>query len=54
MQKEIYLLSPTPREGTISLPMIDFKLTADRLNLKGSDTLMFTSKQAVIDRRYGL
>ena len=48
MQKEIYLLSPTPREGTISLPMIDFKLTADRLDLKGSDTLMFTSKQAVI------
>jgi uroporphyrinogen-III synthase len=48
MHKEIYLLSPTPREGTISLPMIDFSLTADRIDFNGSDTLMFTSKQAVI------
>jgi uroporphyrinogen-III synthase len=44
----IYLLSPTPREDTISLPMIRFKTTADRLNLSQCDTLIFTSKQAVI------
>ncbi len=47
MRRPIYLLSPTPREGTRTLPMIDFTTTADHLALDGVDTLMFTSKQAV-------
>lgn len=44
---KIYLLSPTPREGTESLPMIAFSLTATSIDFGESDTLMFTSKQAV-------
>ena len=44
----IYLLSPTAREGTISLPMITFSITAKSINFSKSDTLLFTSKQAVI------
>jgi len=47
MQRKIYLLSPTPKEGTYALPMIDFKVTADSIDLSSCDTLMFTSKQAV-------
>ena len=43
----IYLLSPTPKEGTITLPMIRFQTVADHLALSQCDTLMFTSKQAV-------
>ena len=45
---KIYLLSPTPRDGTISLPMIRFDTVASTLELDGIDTLMFTSKQAVV------
>ena len=48
MQRTIYLLSPTPKEGTIALPMIDFTVTARSIDFRYSDTLMFTSKQAVI------
>ncbi len=44
---KIYLLSPTPREGTEPLPMIEFSLTANTIEFGESDTLMFTSKQAV-------
>ncbi len=44
---KIYLLSPTPREGTEPLPMIEFSLIAPSIDFGGSDTLMFTSKQAV-------
>jgi uroporphyrinogen-III synthase len=47
MKRDIYLLSPTPREGTLSLPMIDFKRVASKIDFKCCDTLMFTSKQAV-------
>jgi len=43
----IYLTSPLPREGTRPLAMIDFELTADRIDYRGCDTLLFTSKQAV-------
>lgn len=43
----IYLLSPVKKEGTIHLPMIDFALTADDIDLSSCDILMFTSKQAV-------
>ncbi len=48
MAKAIYLLSPTPKEGTIALPMINFTVTAKSIDFSHSDTLMFTSKQAVI------
>jgi len=48
VQRPIYLLSPTPREDTRSLPMIRFKTVADRIDFSQCDTLMFTSKQAVI------
>jgi uroporphyrinogen-III synthase len=45
--RPIYLLSPTPKEGILSLPMIRFTTVADHLELEDVDTLMFTSKQAV-------
>jgi len=48
MSKAIYLLSPTPKEGTIALPMIDFAITAESIDFSHIDTLIFTSKQAVI------
>ena len=48
MLRAIYLLSPTPREETIALPMIDFTVTAGTMDFSTSDTLLFTSKQAVI------
>jgi len=44
----IYLLSPLKKEGTISLPMISFELTAKEIDFLSCDTLMFTSKQAVV------
>jgi len=47
-KRAIYLLSPTAREDTISLPMIEFSTVAERLDLDKCDTLMFTSKQAVV------
>ena len=47
-QRAIYLLSPTSREGTISLPMITFLITVKSIDFSKSDTLIFTSKQAVI------
>ncbi|MDY0402405.1 uroporphyrinogen-III synthase [Sulfurovum sp.] len=46
-KRDIYLLSPSPAEGTISLPMISFSIVSERLDFEGCDTLMFTSKQAV-------
>ncbi len=48
MSKAIYLLSPTLKEGTIALPMIDFAITAESIDFSHSDTLIFTSKQAVV------
>ncbi|MCD6212791.1 MAG: uroporphyrinogen-III synthase [Sulfurovum sp.] len=48
MSRAIYLLSPTAKEGTIALPMIDFSITAESIDLSRSDTLIFTSKQAVV------
>ena len=44
----IYLLSPLKRDKTISLPMIRFETTATKIDFLDIDTLMFTSKQAVI------
>jgi uroporphyrinogen-III synthase len=43
----IYLLSPLPQEGTIHLPMIEFRLISDKIDFSKCDILMFTSKQAV-------
>jgi uroporphyrinogen-III synthase len=48
MPRVIYLTSPVARQGVLSLPMIDFRLTADAIDYQGCDTLMFTSKQAVV------
>ena len=48
MKRVIYLLSPTPKEETIALPMIDFSVTAKSIDFSQADTLMFTSKQAVV------
>jgi len=44
----IYLLSPLEKEGTHALPMIEFTIVSDSINFTTCDTLMFTSKQAVI------
>jgi len=44
----IYLLSPLKKEGTHSLPMIAFSLVAKRIDFSSCDTLIFTSKQAVV------
>jgi len=44
----IYLLSPLKKEGTISLPMISFELVTEEIDFSSCDTLMFTSKQAVV------
>ena len=44
----IYLLSPLKKEGTISLPMISFTIVNDTIDFSNCDTLMFTSKQAVV------
>ena len=44
----IYLLSPLKKEGTFSLPMIDFELLVEKIDFSSCDTLMFTSKQAVV------
>jgi len=48
MSRAVYLLSPIPKEGTIFLPMIDFAVTAESIDFSQSDTLIFTSKQAVV------
>ena len=48
MSRDIYLLSPTPKEGVISLPIIEFTTTANSIDFSNCDTLMFTSKQAVV------
>lgn len=45
--RAVYLLSPSPREGVLHLPMISFSLSAERIDFSLCDTLMFSSKQAV-------
>lgn len=44
----IYLLSPLKKEGTVSLPMISFEIVVDSIDFSNIDTLIFTSKQAVV------
>jgi len=46
-ERLIYLLSPQPKEGTVHLPMIEFRLMPENIDLSHCDILMFTSKQAV-------
>jgi len=48
VDRPIYLLSPLPKEGVLSLPMIRFERVAERIDFSSCDTLMFTSKQAVV------
>lgn len=48
MSAPVYLTSPARREGVFALPMIRFEIVADRIDYQGCDTLMFTSKQAVL------
>ena len=47
-ERPIYLLSPLSREGVRPLPMIRFESLAERIDFSGCDTLMFSSKQAVV------
>ena len=44
----IYLLSPKLKEATEPLPMIEFETIAKSIDFSKCDTLMFTSKQAVV------
>jgi len=44
----IYLLSPLKKEETVSLSMIQFTLIDKPIDFSRCDTLMFTSKQAVV------
>ncbi|SFZ97607.1 Uroporphyrinogen-III synthase [hydrothermal vent metagenome] len=48
MKRDIYLLSPSAKEDTISLPMISFSQISSSIDFSNIDTLMFTSKQAVL------
>ncbi len=45
--KNIYLCSPKMVEGVSSLPMIQFSLIKNSIDYQDSDTLIFTSKQAI-------
>ena len=45
---KIYLCSPKEYKGVTPLPMIEFKKVASSLELEEFDTLLFSSKQAVI------
>ena len=47
VERPIYLLSPLPKEGVLSLPMIRFERVAEKIDFSTCDTLMFSSKQAV-------
>jgi len=47
-KRTIYLLSPLKRGRTHSLPMIKFSLIAHGIDFSHCDTLLFTSKQAVV------
>jgi len=47
MHREIYLLSPVRKEGTVSLPMISFTLHPQVIELSEYDYILFTSQQAV-------
>lgn len=46
--RPIYLLSPSIKEGVNALPVIAFSLAAKKIDFDECDTLVFTSKQAVV------
>jgi len=46
--RPVYLCSPKRHPDAIPLPMIRFAIVAECLEYQGCDTLMFTSKQAVL------
>lgn len=47
-KRPVYLLSPQSKESVLSLPMITFECVAESIDFSSCDTLMFTSKQAVM------
>ncbi len=47
MGKKIYLLSPTPVEGVVNMPMIEFVTYEQEIDFSPFDALIFTSKQGV-------
>ncbi len=47
VSRDIYLLSPTKRDESVSMPIIEFKTTTKSIDFSGVDTLLFTSKQGV-------
>ncbi len=48
MVRDIYLLSPTAKAETIFMPMIEFSTVVDSIDFSNCDTLIFTSKKAVV------
>ena len=48
MKNKIYLCSPKEFKGAISLPMIEFTRLKKSIDLSDVDTILFTSKQAII------
>ena len=48
IKRPVYLLSPKSKEDVLSLPMIQFQSIAEKIDFSSCDTLMFTSKQAVM------
>ena len=46
--RNIYLCSPKEYKGTIFLPMIEFTRLKKSIDLSDVDTILFTSKQAII------
>jgi len=48
MSREIFLCSPKKVEGINALPMIEFKRLKNNISLKEYDSIIFTSKQAII------
>ena len=45
---KIYLCSPKKFSNTLSLPTIEFNLLVNELDLDSFDTILFTSKQAIL------
>jgi len=48
IKRPVYLLSPFKREEIYHLPMITFHVLVDKIDFSICDTLLFTSKQAVV------
>ena len=48
MSRDIFLCSPKKVEGVKALPMIEFRRLKDNISLKEFDSIIFTSKQAIV------